>query len=661
VATSQLEAQLTAYEQWKGELIRTVTHYHAWLKKYRLATPESENNIREYLAALFSDRLTVAFVAEFSRGKTELINAIFFADYGRRLLPSTAGRTTMCPTELFYDERAGQAYVRLLPIETRLQDLGVRELKKKPALWVTYPLDLDSAAQVEDCLKEVVKTRTVSLEEAVRLGMYDPQQHARQNTPPEFVEIPKWRHALISFPHPLLKRGLTILDTPGLNALGSEPELTLNMLPSAQAVLFVLAADTGVTRSDLEMWQNHIKGFQRSRQRGLMVVLNKTDTLWDELQHEQDIAQAIDGQCKETARILGVDRKAIFPVSAQKGLLAKIRHDEPLMQRSQLRDLEQYLSNDILSARKEIIQDTIIAEISQMLESSRGIVTTKLAGIKRQIDELRQLTGKSQEMIEHMMIKTREEQTEYMRNVNSFQASRKVLKEQAVILRGALDMKKLEKNITATHHAMADDWTTLGLRSRMRTLFDQMRDDMQLVVEQSEQSRRLIRSIYKRFESDHRFSLAQPKMFSTMRYKVELELLYQEAEIFRKSPVTAMTEKHFVVKRFFVAMVSRARDIFFQARQEVDSWLKTTLEPLSFQIREHKEQMEQRLVDLQKISRSRDTLDARIAELELQYHAVARQLTTLRNLYTTLNHSRPMTLAERPRPRLIKNSAVSRA
>ncbi len=76
-------------------------------------------------------------MAEFSRGKTELINAIFFSDFGRRLLPSTAGRTTMCPTELFYDQQAGQSYVRLLPIETRLQDTSIRDLKRKPALWVT--------------------------------------------------------------------------------------------------------------------------------------------------------------------------------------------------------------------------------------------------------------------------------------------------------------------------------------------------------------------------------------------------------------------------------------------------------------------------------------------------------------------------------------------
>jgi hypothetical protein len=65
----------------------------------RSAPDQLQERLRE-------DRLNVAFVAEFSRGKSELINAIFFADYGDRMLPSSAGRTTMCPTELLYD--AGQ-------------------------------------------------------------------------------------------------------------------------------------------------------------------------------------------------------------------------------------------------------------------------------------------------------------------------------------------------------------------------------------------------------------------------------------------------------------------------------------------------------------------------------------------------------------------------
>jgi len=641
-------------------MIRTIRTYHAWSKKHNLSTDESEKRIQESLSALFSDRLTIAFVAEFSRGKTELINAIFFADYGRRLLPSAAGRTTMCPTELFYDKQADQAYVRLLPIETRLQDLGIRELKKKPALWVTYPLNLDSPDQVEDCLKEVVQTRNVSQEEAVRLGLYDPDQFVHKKGNSDLIEIPKWRHALISFPHPLLQQGLSILDTPGLNALGSEPELTLSMLPAAQAVLFVLGADTGVTRSDLEMWQNHIQGFHNSRKRGLIVVLNKIDTLWDELQGKKSIQKALTTQSKNAAKILGVDRSSIFPVSAHKGLLGKIKGDTALLERSAIPSLEQYLSEDIVNTRREIVQETITSDISHMVESARAIVTTRLKGIIDQLEELRQLSGKSQDMIEQMMDRTRQEQAEYMRNVNSFQASRKVLKDQAKGLQGSLDMKRLERSITATYNTMTDNWTTLGLKTSMRALFDDMRTDMQSVVEQSEQARKLIRSIYRRFQQDHNFSIVQPKMFSIMRYRVELETLHQEAEVFRKSTVTTMTEKHFVVKRFFVAMVSRARDIFFQARQEVDIWLKSALEPLVFQIREHKEQMERRLLDLQKVSRSRDTLELRVHELEQQHNAVAKQLTVLRNIHSKLNNSTPLGENIIPGPRLVSSNRAKK-
>ncbi|MEW8044124.1 MAG: hypothetical protein G8D28_07390 [gamma proteobacterium symbiont of Phacoides pectinatus] len=373
----QLEKRLQAYTQWKQTLATTVGQYRAWLHKYKLSTEQSEQRINSCLHSLDGDRLRVAFTAEFSRGKTELINAIFFSDYGRRLLPSTPGRTTMCPTELFHDPHAERPYLRLLPIESRLLEESLGDLKNDPAHWVNYPLDVESAEQVEDCLREVIKTRKVSLGEAVRLGLYDPQQPTTREKPPQFVEIPKWRHALINFPHPLLKRGLSILDTPGLNALGSEPELTLKMLPSAQAVVFVLAADTGVTRTDLEMWQNHIKGFRSSRQRGLMVVLNKVDTLWDELSTQERIDQAIMTQCRDTSCILGIDRKAIFPASAQKALLGKVNGDQALLERSAIGVLERYLSEDILNARREIVQDRVTSDINQMLESTLSIVGTK--------------------------------------------------------------------------------------------------------------------------------------------------------------------------------------------------------------------------------------------------------------------------------------------
>src|SRR5206468_9145599 len=103
------------------------------------------------------------------------------------------------------------------------------------------------------------------------------------------VEISQWRHAIVNFPHPLLKEGLIILDTPGLNAIGTEPELTLNLLPNAHAILFILAADAGVSRTDIEVWQNHLVGVDPANKAGRLVVLNKIDGLWDELRTDAEV------------------------------------------------------------------------------------------------------------------------------------------------------------------------------------------------------------------------------------------------------------------------------------------------------------------------------------------------------------------------------------
>ncbi len=653
----RFEEQLQAYEQWKKDVVNTIEEYGPWLEENDMSSEDMQHRIDHTLEALRSDKLTIAFVAEFSRGKTELINAIFFADFGRRLLPSDAGRTTMCPTEIFYDEVRDEAYVRLLPIETRLQETGLTQLRKDTKQWVHYPLETDSVEQMQAALNEVIQTKTVTLEEAKRLGLYSPDLHPHQSQPPEMVEIPKLRHALISFPHQLLKKGLTILDTPGLNALGTEPELTLNMLPAAQAVLFVLGADTGVTRSDMEIWQHHIKGFQSGRQRGLMVVLNKIDTLWDDLRDHDDVNDAIQNQQSSTAGLLGIESRAVFPVSAQKGLLAKIKTDSVLLEKSGLLDLENYLGKDVLGIKQQIILETVGSDVGQMLDNSRSLLSGKLTDTKRQLEELEELSDKSDDVITNLMEKTRTEQAQYLRDVETFQQSRKQLKQQADQLSQTLNMEALNEIIERCRKEMTNSWTTSGMKSAMKNLFEEIRRTMLNVVTQSEQTRKLIRAIYRKFQNEHGFAVVQPKMFSIVKYRVELELLHQEAEVFRNSPVTTMMEQNFVVKRFFSALVNRAREIFQHADDEIDGWLTNTLEPLVMQIKDHKEMMEKRLNNLQKIGQSRNTLQYRILELQEQYTELARQLTALRNMANRIKNSRPLHQAERPKPKLVKQSA----
>ena len=96
-------------------------------------------------------------MGEYSRGKTELINALFFSEYGQRMLPSQAGRTTMCPTELFFDRTSNSNYLLLLPIETRTGELSLQQLRKQPERWVKHDLD----ERDPEIMREVLDRKSV--------------------------------------------------------------------------------------------------------------------------------------------------------------------------------------------------------------------------------------------------------------------------------------------------------------------------------------------------------------------------------------------------------------------------------------------------------------------------------------------------------------------
>jgi len=619
MSTPRFDQQMQAYGRWKSSLIKGIESYQRWLDKNDPGEAENELLIYEALEALRADRLTIAFVAEFSRGKTELINAIFFSEYDRRLLPSEAGRTTMCPTELFWDSLANTAYVRLLPIETRTGDRPIADYKLEPAQWTHIELDLTSPDNLAEAFQQIIKTKQVSLDEARALGLYsdtDAAMHMKDGKLPSRIDIPLWRHAQVSFPHPLLKQGLVILDTPGLNALGSEPELTLSMLPNAQAVVFVLAADTGVTKSDLDMWQHHVKPLRSGHKKGLFVVLNKIDALWDDLKAPAHIKRMISEQCLRAAQTLGVSAEQVYPVSAQKGLLAKIRHDNELLLKSNIPVMEKMLAREVLPYKQILVREHILSSVGSLAKESHDLLAARLASTRKQLSELQGLAGKNNEVINLLMKKTRTEQVAYYKNVEGFQANHKVIKQQSRRLIDTINLASLDQLVVDTRQSMSNSWTTHGLKAGMKIFFDGINTRMSEVSDFADQINRLVITIYRTFHQEHGLTEIRPPLYSMTKYKQEYQQLYQEAEAFRSSPMTAMTEQHYVIKKFFISLVSHARNIFFKAQRDSESWSKAVMSPLVKQIKAHKEMMEQRLDNLRRINESRDTLQERIDELE---------------------------------------------
>lgn len=637
----RLKQQLFALDQWRSNLIGAIENVNQWLTHNKMSTTESDLKLFDAIETVRSDRLTIAFVAEFSRGKTELINAIFFADYKRRLLPSTVGRTTMCPTELFYDQHEATSYIRLLPIESRSMDRSIADLKKDLDAWTTLTLDTNSPQQMAERLQEVVKFKNVPVEEARRLGLYNDEmaeEDAKSGNVPTHVDIPVWRHALISFPHPLLKQGLVILDTPGLNALGTEPELTLSMLPAAQAVVFVLAPDTGVTKSDLDIWQIYIKGALDSENpKGVVAALNKIDTLWDEMMDEAEINAVIEKQCRKTAEMLGIDEQNVLPVSAQKALVAKAKGDHQLLQKSRILALETLLADEIVPAKQRIVGSHIIHEVGGMVGQTREMVQAQREKLTNQLEALRSASGRNTDVIKHLTQKTREQQIAYNNNMKYLQSSRRALAQHTIAVMNELSLEAFDMLISKTRRDMEESWTTGGLKKGMKTLFDGVNETMQVVYRQMSETHELVENVYRKFHEDHGLPKMEFPKFSVDGYRADLKKVAEKGEEFRNSTMTTMTEQSFVVKKFFISIVSHAREIFFRVHSDADKWLKEIMNPLIAQIHIHKQLLEQHLDTLCKINETRETLSKNVSSLEAQCKALEKQIKELDDLERNLH------------------------
>ncbi|GAB4507480.1 MAG: dynamin-like GTPase family protein [Sulfuricaulis sp.] len=643
LAVNGFSRRLGDYKRWRDELIEIINEYQTWVESHGLASGEEDLQLYELIDALRSDKLTIALVAEFSRGKTELINAIFFADYRQRLLPSEAGRTTMCPTELRYDANEPPC-LKLLPIETRQTATTISEYKRAPTAWTVMPLDLDSPRKMAETFQQTVKTKSVSREQAQEFGLYHPDVEATTHmlNSDGSIQIPVWRHAIINFPHPLLKQGLVILDTPGLNALGTEPELTLSMLPGAQAVLFVLAADVGVTQTDLEVWNHHICPARGNRGEGRLVALNKIDYLWDEMSNENAFATAIARQTQETARTLGISKNQVLAVSAQKGLLGKIKTDYALTERSGLPALEAKLSDEIIPARRELLRERVIHDIGSMVETTSAMIEARLTAVTGQIEELEALGGENSEAVQDLVTRLRDEKQSYDQTLVSFQGTRAVLSDQVKVLLDYLGVEAFDGLADRTRQSMSESWTTPGLREAMKTLFDGALDAMEKANKQTQQVRSLVQAIYGKFHSEHGLAKIKPVNFSLLPYRSQLQKLYEEAEAFRNSPMMIITEQHFVVQKFFVTLVGRAREIFSEGSTAARAWSKAIMGPILSQVREHKILMDQRLENLKKVHENSESLNDRIAELESSRQNLENQQLVIRNMLRKINQPIPI-------------------
>lgn len=628
-----------AFEQhgtWRRESAARLKHLSQWMMEHDLLDAAVQERLVTLDAQLRSDKVMVAFVAEFSRGKSELINAIFFAGYGRRIMPASAGRTTMCPTELGYDA-AIVPCLRLLPIETRSQPQSLMDWRSAPEKWQQVDLDVNDPAQLAQALEKVAEVNLVTPDEARALGFWNDSEP--QDNPPVrpdgLIEVPRWRHALINIAHPLLRQGLVILDTPGLNAVGAEPELTISLIAQAHAVVFILAADTGVTKSDLAIWREHLATAGDGGSKRL-VVLNKIDTLWDALSTPAQVQAQIDRQKSVSAELLGLPDASVIAVSAQKGLVAKVKGDAALLHASQLNVLEQVLSESVMVERQGILHRAVAAGVGELNNAAARLLQIRRRDLAEQKMELSSLKGKNITSVQQMRLRIEREKSEFFTSGARIHAVRSVHQEQLRDVLTLLGVPALKAELTDLTTALRQPGIKLRLKKTYGETFAQLRQTLHRSGQLMAGIQAMLEPSFRQLNTEFGFSLQLPALPDITPHLQDLDQIERShLQYLGLGHVLRLAQAEFS-SQLVRALGHRLRQVYSMALDEVELWNKSASSQLDAQVRERRQSFARRLQAIERVEQASSGLDERIAELVQQEAGLQKLQSRLTELTSGL-------------------------
>ena len=628
-----LHRQMTQYNRWKRQLDERLQRFDAWGASHQMLSSDVQRTLQKARQLLRGNSFTIACVGEFSRGKTELINALLYTEGGRRLLPSQPGRTTMCPTEIFWDTDVPVNCVRLLPIETRRTNTSLQNFKRIPQNWVTVTFDPLNHDQTRAAINQISASKWVVPADALKLGFAIDELGERDANGK--VAVPAWRHALISLDHPLLRQGLRIVDTPGLNALGNEPELTLKTLPEAQAILFLMSADAGVTASDMTIWREHVQTLRDEQCTAVLALLNKIDSLWDDLQSPAEVNASIEGIRRVTAKQLKLAPEQVIAISAKQGLLGKVGRNAQQLERSNFPQLERKLADVVLHSQQQIIGHRLVGDSYEMIINTRNSLAQRLSECESEIEVLR--TAAPQEAadtLQQLRDTIRQTHHQYHKQALSLRTSQRLLESQRISLLAPVSSGLLEQQINNAHRNLAQSWTTLGLARAIGNFFDDVDSSVQHIEREIERANRVMTSIYQRPE--HNLTdddLMMRHLLKIQHQRRQLRQLHKRADEFRFSLNTLLTRKGALINRFINTLVQEVRNTYQDLNEHINQWLQAALTPLIHNNQYQKQLLETHMLRLTQLQSQRNTHAEQIESLQANIYQLQSALGSVEPLY----------------------------
>jgi hypothetical protein len=291
--------------------------------------------------------------------------------------------------------------------------------------------------------------------------------------------------------------------------------------------------------------------------------------------------------------------------------------------------LEKELSRQLTESKLEVIGSTVAVECSEMVKTSRKIMQVKLNHARVRYNELKGLLGQHQSAFGDLMQQAQLDKERYEASLPVFEEAEEKINRIGKKLLRHLSVAYLESSVADSRKAMHDSWTTIGLNNGIRNLMKQANELAVHVTTESNNIRRLATHIYDTFRTQHGFDISAPPELNMTEFLETMQHLEKVTHDFCADPINLLTEKRFLIRRFFLSLGAEAQRAYQQSYNDTERWINLVISTLRLEIDTHKEALDIRIKGLMDAKSGSDALNKQIATVGDEYRSLANQCKLL--------------------------------
>ena len=325
----------------------------------KLNMTQYTENLKKLQEKLDNDTFKIQIVGSFSNGKSTFINSFL----GEEILPAYNLPTTAVINEVKYGEqkKAVLHFCNPIPKDVSLTDIPERAYNHMKRY------NMNNIPPLEIHYDEI--------ERYVVIPMGKDPQEAVKGSPFEMVEL--------FWPMELLKNGVEIIDSPGLNEAESRTKVTMEYLTKADAIIFLLRADQLCSQDEMNFIEYNLKGngFENP-----FFVINRFDLI-REREKEQMKAYAY----SKLRNFTSFGESGFYFVSALNALDGKIDGDKALYEGSGMPEFEKRLSQFLTKEKGMVKLSQPAREIKRVLytEALNKVIPRQRVMLDSSLDDVK--------------------------------------------------------------------------------------------------------------------------------------------------------------------------------------------------------------------------------------------------------------------------------